>query len=69
LEVESDVGADCEGKTAVGGVVTDAMGVLEIALRVDTRVAGGSDAIASKNDFFFFFLHRTLLWFVDMSIR
>jgi hypothetical protein len=28
--------------------------VLEIALRVDTRVAGGSDVIASKNDFFFF---------------
>jgi hypothetical protein len=44
-----------QGKTANGGVVTDAMGVLEIVLRVDTRVAGGSDTIASKNDFFFFF--------------
>lgn len=56
VESGDDVGSeDCEANTAGGAVVTVTMGALELALRVDARVAGGSDAIASKNDFFFFF--------------
>lgn len=47
---------DCEGPAGGGNVEAGAMGALELALRVDERVAGGSVEMASRNDFFFVFL-------------